>query len=188
MGKPLHEMTNEELWQLFPVIIAEHNRAWAALYESEKEQLLQNIGAENIERINHIGSTAVRGLPAKSTIDILVEIKPETDTGNLIKRMEETGYIFSPQPDNPPPHMMFLKGYTPEGFKGQAFHVHIRYAGDWDEIRFRDYLKAHPETAREYGQLKLRLKEKYEHDRDGYTQAKTGFIGDVMKCARKRNH
>ena len=99
--------------------------------------------------------------------------------------METIGYIYSPQPTNPAPHMMFMKGYTPEGFKGQAFHVHVRYSGDWDELYFRDYLIAHPDVADKYGKLKVELQKKFEHDRDGYTFAKTGFIKKFTALARK---
>ena len=74
--------------------------------------------------------------------------------------------------------------YTSQGFKGQVFHVHVRYSGDWDELYLRDYLLAHPEIADEYGQLKLELMKKYEHDRDGYTYAKTDFIKRITKLAR----
>ena len=49
--------------------------------------------------------------------------------------------------ENSAPHIMFAKGYTPEGFAGQAFHVHVRYKGDWDEIYFRDYLLRHYDVA-----------------------------------------
>ena len=80
--------------------------------------------------------------------------------------------------------MMFMKGYTPQGFKGQVFHVHVRYNGDWDELYFRDYLLAYPEIADEYGKLKLELKKGYEHDRDGYTHAKTDFIKRITRLAR----
>jgi GrpB-like predicted nucleotidyltransferase (UPF0157 family) len=123
-------------------------------------------------------------LIAKPTIDILVEIKDDTDIEKFISNMQSVGYIYSEQPNNPAPHMMFMKGYTPQGFKGQVFHVHVRYSGDWDELYFRDYLLAHPEIADEYGKLKMELKKKYERDRDGYTYAKTDFIGRITKLAR----
>jgi GrpB-like predicted nucleotidyltransferase (UPF0157 family) len=80
--------------------------------------------------------------------------------------------------------MMFIRGYTPEGFKGQAFHVHVRYSGDWDELYFRDYLVAHREIVEEYGRLKITLKQQYEHDREAYTNAKTDFIKRITKLAR----
>ena len=40
----------------------------------------------------------------------------------LITKMEAIGYIYSPQPGKPAPHMMFMKGYTPEGFKGSKVY------------------------------------------------------------------
>jgi GrpB-like predicted nucleotidyltransferase (UPF0157 family) len=85
--------------------------------------------------------------------------------------MKAAGFIYNRQPGNPPPHMMFMKGYTPEGFKGQAFHVHVRYGGDWNELYFRDYLEEHPDVAAKYEALKMQLKGKYEFDRDAYTAA-----------------
>jgi GrpB-like predicted nucleotidyltransferase (UPF0157 family) len=124
---------------------------------------------------------------AKPTLDILLEIKDNTDTIGLKNSIEAIDYIYSYQPDNPPPHMMYMKGYTPNGFQGQAFHLHVRYAGDWDELYFRDYLLAHPDAVREYGELKLRLKQQYEHDRDGYTHAKTAFVRKITARARKLN-
>jgi len=80
---------------------------------------------------------------------------------------------------------MFMKGYTSHGFEGQAYHIHVRYPGDWDELYFRDYLKSHPETAEEYGNLKLELKTIYQYDRDAYTRAKSDFINEINKLARK---
>ena len=82
--------------------------------------------------------------------------------------------------------MMFMKGYTLEGFKGQAFHLHVRYAGDWNELYFRDYLRVHPDTAKAYGKLKTELQKKFEHDRDAYTDAKTKFIEEITKQARTK--
>jgi GrpB-like predicted nucleotidyltransferase (UPF0157 family) len=61
--------------------------------------------------------------------------------------------------------------------------VHIRYRGDWDEIRFRDYLIQHRDVANAYEALKLQLAEKYKNDREAYTEGKSEFIGKVMKLA-----
>ncbi len=178
-------MTNEELWALFPIILKEHDPQWATRYLSERARLEDAVGKGIIARMSHIGSTAVPGLIAKPTIDILLEIADGCDTKKLIKDLEQAGYIYTEQPENPAPHMMFLKGYTPQGFEGQVFHVHIRYAGDWDELYLRDYLKEHKDAADEYGALKKKLFETYEHDRDGYTSAKTQFVEKYTALARK---
>jgi len=105
--KPLNEMTNEELWELFPVILCAHDPAWAKRFERERTLLEQTVGAGRAARISHIGSTAVPGLVAKPTIDILLEIQNGTDLDVLLDAMRSLGYIHSPQPKNPPPHMMF---------------------------------------------------------------------------------
>jgi GrpB-like predicted nucleotidyltransferase (UPF0157 family) len=74
------------------------------------------------------------------------------------------------------------KGYTPQGFAERVYHLHVRREGDWDELRFRDYLVSHPDAAAEYAALKRRLLAKHEHDRDAYTAAKTDF---VRSCVAK---
>jgi GrpB-like predicted nucleotidyltransferase (UPF0157 family) len=185
MKADLDSMSLPELGHLFPIIISQHNPLWCDLYLSEKELLERTIGHSSIMRINHYGSTAVAKLFAKPTIDILVEVVRDINTDNLIASLKGIGYRYSPQPENPAPHLMFMKGYTPDGFEGQAYHVHVRYSGDWDELYFRDYLLAHPKVAGEYGRLKMELKEKYEHDREAYTKGKTQFIQRVTEQARR---
>jgi GrpB-like predicted nucleotidyltransferase (UPF0157 family) len=187
MAKPLGEMSREELGQLFPIIISRYDPNWHTLYQQEKEKIERTLGLKSIQRINHTGSTAIPNIHAKPTIDILLEISQHTDAEQLIDLFKNMGYGFAPQPNKPIPHMMFMKGYTPQGFKGQAYHIHVRYGGDWDELYFRDYLLLHPEIAEKYGRLKLALKEEYEFDRDGYTDAKTSFIKSITEQARRES-
>ncbi|WP_245926547.1 GrpB family protein [Methanospirillum lacunae] len=122
---------------------------------------------------------------AKPTIDILLEVIDGIYKETLITSLMGIGYLYDPQPRNPAPHMMFTKGYTPEGFSGQAFHVHIRYSGDWDELYFRDYLIQHPEVAARYSTLKLELQERDRFDREPYTRGKTEFISTITRIAKK---
>lgn len=185
MPKPLEEMTNEELWQLFPIQIAEHNPDWSAWYQTEAGIIRHAVGKNNVLRIEHVGSTAVPGLAAKPIVDIFLEVPEDIDRDHLIASLKNTGYLYTPQPDRPPPHMMFMKGYTTTGFAEKVFHLHIRFAGNQDEYLFRDYLITHPETAREYGLLKMELKDRFTHDRDGYTTAKTAFVTRVTELAKQ---
>ena len=80
--------------------------------------------------------------------------------------------------------MSFNKGYAENGFAEKVFHLHVRYAGDNDELYFRDYLLEHPDVAEEYEKMKLKLWKKYEHDRDGYTNAKRKFVKKYTDEAR----
>jgi GrpB-like predicted nucleotidyltransferase (UPF0157 family) len=181
----LHEMTLEQLGQLFPIFLHDHSDTWISLYQSERKLILNNFSPTDIVRIDHIGSTAIPGIKAKPTIDILLQIAEYTDINVVKKTFTSLDYHINKQPNNPPPHLTFVKGYTPRGIKGQTYHVHIRYKGDWDEIRFRDYLINHAETAKEYETLKLNLADKYRNDREAYTNSKTDFIYKVNILTRK---
>ncbi len=181
--KPLSELSLEELWRLFPIVLKEHNQQYKAWYEAEKAGILNAVGAENVLRISHFGSTAVEGLIAKPTVDILLEIDGRCDTARLTGDLEAAGWILMRR-EASPFALVFNKGYTPAGFAERVFHLHARYYGDWDELYFRDYLTAHPEIASEYGALKLRLLKEYEHDRDGYTSTKSEFIARHTREAR----
>lgn len=184
-AKRLSEMSNEELWALFPIVLKEYNADYPLWYEEEALVLVELIGNNQIERISHIGSTTVPGLLSKPTVDILLEITQDCHVDNLIVTLEQNGYICSNQPDNPPPHLMFMKGYTLQGFAEKVFHLHVRYCRDWDELYFRDYLQLHPDISEEYGILKSELHQRFVYDRDGYTYAKTDFIRRHTQLARK---
>ena len=185
MVKKLSEMTLEELWQLFPIILKEHNPQYEKWYHIEQDNLIQHIGEEKIRRISHIGSTAVKGLIAKPTVDILMEIDISCDTEWLKEALLDMGWTLMSSEKEPLMKMVFNKGYTPEGFAEKVYHLHVRFYGDWNELYFRDYLRDHSETAVEYGKLKLSLFEQFEHDRDGYTDAKSEFVHKYTNIARK---
>jgi len=178
-------MTEEERAALFSIVLREYNPIWQKWYAEEKERLSMLIGMEKIVRIEHIGSTAIPGLLAKPTVDILLEVAENTDVDELAVSMPASEYICLRQQTIPTNDLiLFLKGYTPSGFAEKVFHIHVRYPGDWDEIHFRDYLLAHPEAADVYSILKQKLKEQYEYDRDGYTNAKGEFIQAVTRRAK----
>jgi len=66
----------------------------------------------------------------------------------------------------------------------KVYHLHVRYLDNWNELYFRDYLIEHSEVAEEYGRLKMSLWKKYEHNRDGYTEAKSDFINKHTEKAK----
>jgi GrpB-like predicted nucleotidyltransferase (UPF0157 family) len=183
--KDLHEMTINELGQLFPIIIEDYSDKWSDLYKEEAKLITDSISHTEIIRIDHIGSTAIPGLKAKPTIDILLQVSEHIEIQKLKDILKSIGYLINDHPENPAPHLTFVKGYTKHGFKGQAYHVHIRYNGDWDEIRFKDYLIKNKEIAKEYETLKLELAKKFPNDREAYTDSKTEWIEKINSLTRK---
>ena len=185
MVKDLNKMTTGELGQLFPIILVDYNPDWPGLASIESGNIMEAVGKDVPVRIEHIGSTAVPGLCAKPTIDYLLEILDITNCDLLIKQLQKIDYQFIHKPENPPPHMMFAKGYSGSGITGQTFHIHVRYTGDWDEIVFRDYLIKNQSVTAEYSRLKRKLAEEFKHDREKYTDSKTTFIKITTLTARK---
>lgn len=183
MKADLSELSLEELWTLFPIILKEHNPDYKVWYEEEKQRIISKVKPENLIRISHIGSTAVKGLTAKPIVDILLEIDGACGVSAIIKVLKTLGWRLMSQEDDPV-KLSFNKGYTPEGFADRVYHLHVRYFGNWSELYFRDFLIAHPDVAREYERLKLKLWKQYEHDRNGYTEAKTDFVRRYSDMAK----
>lgn len=179
MGKLLSEMTLDELWQLFPIFLTEHDDAWATRYAAEKARLKKVLPPE--AEIYHIGSTAIDGIWAKPIIDILIEVDDATDLKSVAHSVCAAGYLIMSDENE---RISLNKGYTQNGFADEVYHVHIRHTDDKDEVLFRDYLNAHRDIAKEYEALKLGLWKKYEHDRDGYTAAKTEFVQKHTAAAK----
>ncbi|MCI8306556.1 MAG: GrpB family protein [Lachnospiraceae bacterium] len=182
MARKLSEMSMEELWELFPIVLTEHRDCWKTWYEEERESLCSIFDMECVTRISHIGSTAVPTIWAKPIIDILVEAELKADMQEIKKRLCNRGYICMSESGD---RISFNKGYTENGFAKKVFHLHLRLSGDNDELYFRDYLIAYPDIAKEYERLKLNIWKKYEHNRDGYTDAKADFVKEYTSMARK---
>lgn len=170
----------EELWELFPIVLSEHEDCWVDWYAEEERRIRGFLPMPDV-RINHIGSTAIRGIWAKPTVDILLEIPETASVDDLKAVLTGNGYSCMSEGDR---RKSFNRGYTSEGFAERVFHLHLRYCGDNDELYFRDYLNDRREIAEEYEQLKLGLWKRYEHDRDGYTEAKTDFVRQQTAEAR----
>ena len=185
MGKQLSDMTLEELWQLFPVVLKEHNTAYAGWYEIERQKLVEDVPDSMIKRISHIGSSAVKGLICKPTVDVLLEVDSDSAMETLRKLLIDSGWLYMSTSKDPIKTISFNKGYTAGGFAEKVYHLHVRCFGDWDELYFRDYLIEHSEAVKEYADLKLLLQRKYKNDRDGYTDAKSEFIKSYTKKARE---
>ena len=62
MGKELSEMTLEELWELFPIFLVQHNDKWEDDYKEIESSIINLLQDYHVERISHIGSTAIQGI------------------------------------------------------------------------------------------------------------------------------
>ena len=169
-----------------PVIIADYDPRWPAMYAAETARIHDAIG-EWLVGIEHVGSTSVPGLAAKPVIDIMPGLRRLGDSPHIVKPLQKLGYQYFPEHEDVMPERRYFA--LPAGDKHRTrrrFHIHAveTTTAFWRRhVAFRNYLRAHPETVDEYAALKRCLAAKYGSDREGYTEAKTEFITGIESLA-----
>ena len=130
--------------------------------------------------VEHIGSTAVPGLPGKGIVDLGTEADPE-EIPAITDAMYELG--FGPQPGpNPWPSSrpMHVGSVDEDGVEYRVhFHVQPRGTGDLDkDLAFRDALRADPALVEGYARIKQEIVDRAGGPLDGalYQAAKGGWI------------
>lgn len=171
------------------VAVVAYDPCWPELFEKERRHLLSCLPADLVKRIEHFGSTAVPGLPAKPIIDILVEVSSLDETKQRIAPiLEAQGYDYFWRPsfgdDTPPFYAWFIKR---DRDGNRTHHIHMVEAQfeHWDRLLFRDYLIEHPDVARQYGNIKKKLSDAHHSNRVAYTEAKSSFIRSVTEKAKQ---
>ena len=167
-------------WRDEPVRLVPHDPAWRALFTSEADRLQALIGPWITGGIHHVGSTAVPGLDAKPVIDIAVGVQSLEASRPCIDLLRELDYLYAPY------RAEVMHWFCKPDPARRTHHLHLIPTGSArlaDEIAFRDYLRAHPARAAEYGRLKRRLAGLHAHDREAYTSAKSDFVASVTAAA-----
>jgi GrpB-like predicted nucleotidyltransferase (UPF0157 family) len=163
-----------------PVTIVEPNPDWPAMYERERRRIAGATGDWLVD-IQHVGSTSVPGLGAKPVIDIMAGVRNLDDVTNIVEPLRRIGYEYvPPDVDDIPERRYFRRGWP------RSHHLHVTEANSdffRQHIAFRDYLRAHPDAARDYEKLKRRLAAEFGDDRLGYVNAKTEFIRGIEEKA-----
>jgi len=164
-----------------PVVIVDYDPEWPARFAVERDIIQDAIGAQ-VAAIEHIGSTAVPGLSAKPVIDILVGVHSLADAAACIEPLAAAGYRYYPEQEAEIPDRRYFDVQT--GTRDAHLHMVELGGAFWQRhIAFRDYLRAHPDTARQYDCLKRELAARFGSDREGYTEAKTAFIRSIERLA-----
>jgi GrpB-like predicted nucleotidyltransferase (UPF0157 family) len=154
------------------VTVVPYDDHWPALFAREAALVRETLGGVAVQ-IHHIGSTAVPGLAAKPIIDILLEVTDLDALDAANDRMRAIGY--EPRGEFGIPR----RRYFPKGGADRTHQIHAFAVGDEHVVRhlaFRDYLRTHPDTAREYAALKLKLAAECENDLDRYCDGKDACV------------
>lgn len=160
-----------------PIEIVAYDPEWPARFEQERVALAGALGDLAMDGIHHVGSTAVPGLDAKPIIDILVGVEGLDASRPAFDLLARLGYLYAPYLADE--MHWFCKPHPSR----RTHHLHLVPVGTQrysDELYFCDRLRADPDLARRYANLKRSLAYRFKHDREAYTQAKTTFIDEVL--------
>ena len=163
-----------------PIEVVDSDPRWPELFAIEAGRLANALGPA-LRAIEHVGSTAVPGLPAKPILDIMAAVEDLRDLTSRLPALEALGYEFRP---TDMPLRLYLRREPKAG--DLPVHLHVVTLDTWPtrkERLFRDRLLVHPEEAAAYGALKRELALRFRDDREGYTRAKTALIQEIMDRA-----
>jgi len=159
-----------------PVIIVDYDPQWPVIFNKLKINVLTVLGNLPVS-IEHVGSTSVPGLAAKPVIDMDIVVNSIADIPKAIRKLAALGYAHEGN--------LGIEGreafLAPEGYPGHHLYLCVKDSRELHRhLMFRDYLRRHPDDAVAYGNLKKELAQQYRNDREKYTEAKTGFIENIL--------
>jgi GrpB-like predicted nucleotidyltransferase (UPF0157 family) len=162
--------------------IVEYDPQWPVVYERWRVRLASALG-ETAVRIEHVGSTSVAGLAAKSIVDIQISVRDLDDEDRYVPQLEAAGVQLRSRDS-------LHRYFRPFADQPRDVHVHVCAAGStWerDHLVFRDYLRSDPDARDRYAAAKKHAATVWADDGWAFTDAKTEVILSILEEAAARN-
>ena len=153
---------------------------WVASFRRERRRLELALAGLHAD-IQHVGSTAIPGMPAKPVIDITIGLSHRRHLRVAARRLIQAGYWHNHHADLPDRTL-----FTGNRGIWRTKHVSLTQIGSqtWkNHICFRDYLLTHPHAAARYRRIKQHLARRFINDRRTYTGAKSAFVEGILRLA-----
>ena len=161
------------------IVVLPYDEKWEVAFEDIRKELSEALGDLAL-RIEHVGSTAVRGLSAKPIIDIDVVIDNRELLPQVIEALQSIGYTH--EGDLGIPGREAFKYENKEHLMKHHLYVCSKDSAELKRhLSFRDYLRSHPEAVREYSRVKEEGAHLYPEDIDKYIEHKSPFIEGIYK-------
>ena len=170
------------------VRVEDYDPSWPRLFAEEAVVLRRALGSE-VVAVEHIGSTAVPGLPAKPIIDIMAGVTGWDGFGLVVERLAAVGYRYTPEAEkDDPSRRVFRKGPSDLRYL-RTHHLHVKELDGfyWQRmLAFRDRLRRCPEEAVAYVALKRDLAARFANESRRYTAGKAEFVTELERRAGVR--
>jgi GrpB-like predicted nucleotidyltransferase (UPF0157 family) len=164
------------------VTLVEHSAQWAEVAAGEASRLRAALAGELVA-VHHIGSTSIPAIVAKPVIDLVPQVRSLSGLDRLESTVRALGYQWRGELGIPGRRYCVLDDPSTGERRVQ---LHCFATGDPEierMIAFRDYLRAHPEVAREYESIKRAARDRHPDDRERYTSAKAPWISAILPRA-----
>jgi GrpB-like predicted nucleotidyltransferase (UPF0157 family) len=158
-----------------PIELVPYEPSWPEHAADEIALVEAAIGRWLAGSVEHVGSTAVPGLEAKPTIDLMAPVHDLERARSCFDPLSELGYV-------PAPHRPFLHWFCKPSPAVRTHHLFLLEPThpEWQaRLAFRDRLRSDPDAARRYVALKRLLAARFPDDREAYTEGKSGFISEL---------
>ncbi len=166
------------------VVLVDYDPAWPSLFARESERINSVLG-RNALAIEHVGSTSVPGLDAKSIIDILLVVANSADESSYVPALEAAGYVLGIREPEWHEHRMF---------KGPDTNINLHVFSQGDEeiermLIFRDWLRENSTDRDFYRATKRELAQQSWKYVQNYADAKSKVVESIIARARtSRRH
>ncbi|MGY5344046.1 GrpB family protein [Paenibacillus glucanolyticus] len=167
-------------WATEKISIAAPDPAWLNKGLHEVAELKQLLAQYGVVQIEHIGSTSIPGMPAKPIIDVMAKIQSFEEIDCIAEMLEVHRWSYvPPELDGRTYRRFFVRVRNDR----RECHLHLMLDKEprWEkQLQFRNRLREQPKWAQQYAELKVKLAQENQDDREAYTAAKTEFIQRVL--------
>jgi GrpB-like predicted nucleotidyltransferase (UPF0157 family) len=158
------------------VVIVDYDPAWPAMYTREAGRIRAALG-DLARRVEHIGSTAVPGLPAKPCIDILLVVKDSAEEPAYVPDLVAAGYVLRIRAPEWDEHRIF---------KGSEINLNLHVWGEGSSeidrhLAFRDWLRAQDDDRERYAAAKRELGARHWVHMQDYAEAKNAIVNEIQE-------
>lgn len=163
--------------------LVEHQHGWAAMAAEACQEVRLACG-DLFEDLQHVGSTAVPGLPAKPILDLAAGMRTKEALPEIVGRLTGIGYLYRGDKGDDGGHL-FVRESAPDV---RTIHLHVveHDGNQWKNyLLFRELLRQDAHLRKQYAELKRRLAGEFGNDRKAYTASKQDFIGEALRGRTK---
>ena len=164
-----------------PVVLAPYDPNWPTAFASRAEEIRRALGEVAVS-LEHVGSTSVPGLSAKPILDMVLAVPDSSDEASYVPALGALGYELRIREPEWHEHRMLR---PPDA--GVNLHVFSLGCSEVERmLRFRDWLRTHPEERLLYEETKQKLAARTWKYVQNYADAKSKVVEAILARAGER--